>query len=84
MSETKHNADEAAVAEDDIEDTYEDVLMIGVMMLVMIMMITMMMMMVMIMMITMMMMMVTQQIPTMTKTHHGGNLSVMNMVGICR
>ena len=31
-----------------------------------------------------MIMMVTQQIPTMTKTHHGGNLSVMNMVGICR
>ena len=31
-----------------------------------------------------MMMMITQQIPTMTKTHHGGNLSVMNMVGICR
>ena len=30
------------------------------------------------------MMMVTQQIPTMTKTHHGGNLSVMNMVGICQ
>ena len=72
MDETKLNADEAAVAEDDIEDTFEDVLMIGVMMMVMIMM------------ITMMMMMVTQQIPTMTKTHHGGNLSVMNMVGICR
>ena len=31
-----------------------------------------------------MMMMVTQHIPTMTKTHHGGNLSVMNKVGICR
>ena len=24
------------------------------------------------------------EIPTMTKTHHGENLSVMNMVGICR
>ena len=44
MDETKLNADEAAVAEDDIEDTYEDVLMIGVMMLVIIMMITMIMM----------------------------------------
>ena len=31
-----------------------------------------------------MIILVTQQIPTMTKTHHGGNLSVMNMVGICR
>ena len=29
----------------------------------------------------MMMMMVTQQIPTMTKSHHGGNLSLMGMVG---
>ena len=28
--------------------------------------------------------MVTQHIPSMTKNHHGGNLSVMNMVGICR
>ena len=28
--------------------------------------------------------MACRQIPTMTKTHHGGNLSVMNMVGICR
>ena len=36
------------------------------------------------MMMLVMMMMITQQIPTMTKTHHGGNLSVMNMVGICR
>ena len=34
--------------------------------------------------IMMMMTMACQQIPTMTKTHHGGNLSVMNMVGICR
>ena len=32
----------------------------------------------------MIIMMVTQQIPTMTKTHQGGNLSVMNMVGICQ
>ena len=32
----------------------------------------------------MMMVMVTQHIPTMTKTHPGGNLSVMNKVGICR
>ena len=37
-----------------------------------------------IMMMMTMMTMITQQIPTMTKTHHGGNLSVMNMVGICR
>ena len=28
-------------------------------------------------------MMVTQQIPTMTKSHHGGNLSLMAMVGFC-
>ena len=36
-------------------------------------------------MMTMMMMtMVTQHIPTMTKSHHGGILSVMMMVGICQ
>ena len=28
-------------------------------------------------------MMVTQQIPTMTKSHHCGNLSLMAMVGFC-
>ena len=27
--------------------------------------------------------MVTQQIPTMTESHHWGNLSVMAMVGFC-
>ena len=26
---------------------------------------------------------VTQYIPTMTKSHHGGNVSVMDMVGFC-
>ena len=28
--------------------------------------------------------MVTQHIPTMTKSHHGGNMSVMIKVGICQ
>ena len=32
----------------------------------------------------MMMMMVTQHIPTMTKSHHGGNMSVMIKVGMCQ
>ena len=31
----------------------------------------------------MMMMMVTQQIPTMTKSHHGGNMSLRGEVGFC-
>ena len=31
----------------------------------------------------MMMMMAFRQIPTMTKSHHGGNLSLMAMVGFC-
>ena len=44
----------------------------------------MMIMMMMMMIVMTMMMVVTQLIPTMTKNHHGGNLSVMNMVGICR
>ena len=29
-------------------------------------------------------MMVTQHIPTMTKSHHGGKMSVMIKVGICQ
>ena len=41
-----------------------------------------MMMMMMVMMMTMMMMMVTQHIPTMTKSHHGGEMSVMIKVGM--
>ena len=32
---------------------------------------------------TMAMMMVVQHIRTMTKSHHGGNMSVMDMVGFC-
>ena len=32
----------------------------------------------------MMMMMVTQHIPTMTKSHHGGKMSVMMKVGMCQ
>ena len=45
------------------------------------------MMMMMTMTMTMMMMMmteVTQHIPTMTKSHHGGEMSVMIKVGICQ
>ena len=38
----------------------------------------------MMMMMMMMMMMVTQHIPTMTKSHHGGNVSVMIKVGMCQ
>ena len=34
-------------------------------------------------MIMTMMMMAFRQIPTMTKSHHGGNLSLMAMVGFC-
>ena len=30
------------------------------------------------------MMKVTQHIPTMTKSHHGGNMSVMIKVGMCQ
>ena len=30
-----------------------------------------------------MMMMVTQQIPHMTKSHHGGNMSLIGEVGFC-
>ena len=33
--------------------------------------------------ITMVIMMAFRQIPTMTKSHHGGNLSLMAMVGFC-
>ena len=32
----------------------------------------------------MMMAMVTQHIPTMTKSHHGGEMSVMMKVGMCQ
>ena len=32
----------------------------------------------------MMMMTVTQHIPTMTKSHHGGEMSVMMKVGMCQ
>ena len=31
----------------------------------------------------MMMMVVTQQIPHMTKSHHGGNMSLIGEVGFC-
>ena len=48
----------------------------------------MMMMMMMLMMLTIMIMMimirmVTQQIPHMTKSHHGGNMSLIGEVGFC-
>ena len=33
---------------------------------------------------TTMMTMVTQHIPTMTKSHHGGEMSVMTKVGMCQ
>ena len=35
-------------------------------------------------MMMMMIIMVTQHIPTMTKSHHGGKMSVMIKVGICQ
>ena len=35
------------------------------------------------MMMMMMMMTVTQQIPHMTKSHHGGNMSLIGEVGFC-
>ena len=35
-------------------------------------------------MMMMMMMVVTQHIPTMTKSHHGGEMSVMMKVGMCQ
>ena len=38
----------------------------------------------MIMMMMMMVMVVTQHIPTMTKSHHDGEMSVMIRVGICQ
>ena len=34
--------------------------------------------------VNVMMMMVTQHIPTMTKSHRGGNMSVMIKVGMCQ
>ena len=42
------------------------------------------MMMMMVMMMTMMMMMACRHIPTMTKSHHGGEMSVMIKVGMCQ
>ena len=42
-----------------------------------------MMMMTMIMMMMMMMMMAFRQIPHMTKSHHGGNMSLIGEVGFC-
>ena len=48
------------------------------------MMMVMMMAMMTMMMVMMMMMVVTQHIPTMTKSHHGGEVSVMMKVGMCQ
>ena len=52
-------------------------------MMMMTMMMMIMMMMTMMTMIMMMMTMVTQQIPHMTKSHHGGNMSLIGEVGFC-
>ena len=53
------------------------------MMMMMILVMMMMKMMMMVMMMLKMMMMAFRQIPTMTKSHHGWNMSVMDMVGFC-